>query len=540
MPLRAFTAKNFPGRDRELEIFRNILSEAKSGDAAGIFLSGRNGIGKTEFLKHLFNHFFNSQNDAVPFFYTVKTAFTSVENFSKDYLCSFILQSLAFLKKNPSMTEACLYSFEDLKRLAKESGMQWAVDAVEEYSEIKNSGDPWKAFLSAVTAPCRSFLSTGMPVVVMLDDFHKIRRLCEVNPADGDKNFWTLFESAIKFRHTPHILSGYQAELNKMFFEDTSLGEYLELVDLPGLDRKASIKFFSSLCEAYGLNLRAESCGFIDLLDGNPFYIKNLAQAARQAGKAVSEDDFWHIYFNEVTRGKTFKYWTSVLKTCIPQHELRKPSLRLIYHLSESGDANLHEKISIGAEELERVITRLVASGAVETGFSELRPSEDMVLIDVIKGLYFGEIEKAPVSKIKDAIMTDKRQRIVIDRSPSFDIKIPADKKAEILAVRTLEHAAQHFNVAPEAIGRLQVALTELFINIAEGDGSDEDYHMRFKLKDNLFTAEVSVPRHDFSLSDSDNDRIKAYVDDVKVERVMTGTKITLFKELNKDAAPAS
>lgn len=540
-----FTSKTFFGRDNELEMLKNIHVSAKSGNATGIFLSGRNGIGKTELLRQTFYHLFNNQNNAIPFFYTIKTAFTSIENFSKDYFCTFIVQSLAFLKKDLSTIDACIYSLEDVSQLAEESGVKWVGDIMDSFLQMKKDADPLNLFLFAISAPYRSYLTTGTPVIVIIDDFHKMRKFCEINIADNNMNFWMLFESSVRSPYTPHIFSGYQAELNKMFFEDTSFGEYLDLLNLTGLSQDDSAKLFTAFCEILKLNMTAEILDNIGLFNGNPFYIKNYIHAARQASRALSDENFWLIYLSEITKGKTFMYWTSILKTYITHLDLRKPSLKLLYNLymNSSGNvlSNLTEKLSIRQEELENIIGLLYASGAFEAGFSELEPADDNVLIDLIKGLYLREIENIPWDKIKDAIIGTKQHVIKIDNIPSFDITIPANTKAELVAVRTIESVGDNFNIPREIIGQLQIALSELFANVIGTDGTGFDnYHLSFKLKEHIFSAEISIPQKDFALSDSDNSRISAYLDDLKVEDIVNGTKVIFLKDIGKDLVSAS
>jgi len=539
------TSKIFFGRDNELEILKNIHVSAKSGNATGIFLSGRNGIGKTELLRQAFNHLFTNQNDAIPFFYTIKTAFTSIENFSKDYFCTFVVQSLAFLKRDFSTINACIYSLEDVAQLAAESGVKWVVDLVNNFLQMKKYADPLSLFLFAISAPYRSYHNTGTPVIVIIDDFHKMRKFCEINTLENNMNFWILFESSVKSPYTPHIFSGCQAELNKMFFEDTSFGEYLDLLNLTGLDQDDSLRLFTTLCEIFKLDVKDELTDHINLFNGNPFYMKNFIHAARQASRTLSEDNFWLIYLSEITKGKTFMYWTSILKTYITHLDLRKPSLMLLYNLYQdrSGNilSNLSEKLSITQQQLENIIGLLHASGTFEPGFSELKPADDNILIDFIKGLYLREIENQPWEKIKDIIIGEKPRVIEHDRSPSFDISFPATTKAELVAVRTLESVADNFDIPREMIGQLQIALSELFANVmgTAGNGFD-NYHMSFKMIENNFSAEILIPQKDFALSDSDRGRIMAYLDDLKVEASSNGTKIIFLKGVMKDLTPAS
>ena len=539
------TSKIFFGRDNELEILKNIHVSAKSGNATGIFLSGRNGIGKTELLRQAFNHLFTNQDNAIPFFYTIKTAFTSIENFSKDYFCNFVVQSLAFLKKDFSTINACIYSLEDVAQLAAESGVKWVVDLVNNFLQMKKDADPLSLFLFAISAPYRSYHNTGTPVIVIIDDFHKMRKFSEINSPDNNMNFWILFESSVKSPYTPHVFSGCQAELNKMFFEDTSFGEYLDLLNLTGLDQDDSLRLFTTLCEIFKLNVKDELMDHISLFNGNPFYMKNFIHAARQASRTLSEENFWLIYLSEITKGKTFMYWTSILKTYIPHLDLRKPSLMLLYSLYQdrSGNilSNLSEKLSITQQELENIIGLLHASGTFEPGFSELKPADDNILIDFIRGLYLREIENQPWEKIKDIIIGERPRFIKHERSPSFDITFPATSKAEFVAVRTIESVAESFEIPREIIGLLQIALSELFANVAETGGDGYDYYqMSLKLIENNFFIEILIPQKHFALSDGDKGRIMAYLDDLKVEASNSGTKIIFLKKIMKDLTTTS
>lgn len=545
-----FYIHNFIGRDRELEVLKHVLLEAKSGDATGILLSGRSGIGKTELLRQAFYHYFSTQNDVIPFSYTVKTTLTSLENFSKDYLCSFLVQSLAFLKKDISMIEACVYSFEDIMKRARESEVQWIVDIAAHYEKAKKDIDPLNLFLSTISAPYQSYLISGIPVIVMIDDFHKMRHFCEVNTIGDNKDFWMLFETPAKSRHTPHIFSGNQAELNKMFFEDTLLGEYLELFSLSGLINEDAAKYFTVLCKTYDLDVRIVLGDFIGLFGGSPYYIRNFVQAARQSSRILSEDNFWLIYLNEITKGKTFKYWTSLLKTCIPRFDMRKPSLKFLYHLSKNGRhaaiSDIPNEISIRQEDVELIVNLLHTSGIVETGFSESEISDDTILIDIIKGLYHREIRMEPLSGITDTIIVDKRKqaapvRPVSPPSPSFTLTIPATVKAEYVAVRTIEYIAENFSIASGIIRQLQIALADLFANVIDTSGkSAGNYFLKFHVEDNIFSAEITIPFITIVLTDADRNRIGTYLDDLKAEASAEGTKITFLKKIGQDIGSAS
>jgi hypothetical protein len=541
--MKDFTTKYFLGRENELEAMEGIAAEAAHGNAGSILLAGRRGTGKTELLKHLYIRLFNNQNDVVPFFYVVKTTFFSAADFLSDYLRNFILQSLAFINKDMSLLNSGIYSFEDLIYIAHKNDTQWVIDIIDKYMQYQTEDKKSKMFLHAISAPYRCYQKSGIPVVVLIDDFYKLKKFCELNSKDDCNNFWGLLESALSSKSTPHVIAGSQSELQKIFFDEMTLGYELELINIDGLDRQESMKLFNMFSKIYGVEADIELSRYIHMFNGNPFYIKSFIQAARQRGKAFSEEEFWQIYVNEVTSGKVFTYWASLLKTYIPKFELRKPALKILYHLcngnSEVDFSALSETIAISRDGLDNVIDLLQTAGAVESGFTTLGLAEDEIMADVIRGLYLRELSREPVENIKNYILANKRQYIEASDKPSFDISIPAARKAELVAVKSLEQAAQYYNIPTELIGRIQIALISIFNNIlSRYDASSAgQYRLKFLREENTVSIEITSSLANIEVTDSEKDQLRAYLDDIRIERIISGTRITLIKEISGNLA---
>lgn len=541
MPLKEITSKYFFGRKSELELLQNIALQAKAGDADSVILLGNRGIGKTELLKHFYNELFNSRDNAIPFFYTIKTAFSSVERFAGDYLYNYILQCLAFMKKDLSLIHSGIYSLEDLKSIADKSGVIWVSNVLEHYSQIKGEGDLLKLFSYVISVPSQSHRYTGMPVVVMIDDFHKIKKLSGLDFSGYSDEFWMLFENSIRSRYTPHILAGLQSELNMMFFEKSSLGEQLEIMNLKSLSGHDTAELFSALCEKYALSYEANIKDFFVLFGGNPFYINCYLQAARQGVTAFTEDVFWEIYIREITRGKIYIYWTSILKSYVRRFELRKSALHLLFNLSLNGTDDLSSfanRLSVKQEDIDNIIALLHTAGILETGFSALEFVDDRILTDLIKGLYHKEIDRESPDKIKEAICGGKRRHIQRTDKPTFEIVIPAVPKAELVVVKSLEQVGEYFDLPYNIIGQLQIALAELFNTVlVKREIADESYQLKFDLNDKVLSIEVLTSQTDLDLSIEHTRQLRQFVDDIRLEELVNGSRITLIKQL-KDNIP--
>ncbi len=541
MFLKEMADKNLIGRKNELEVLKGVIAEADSGEASSMFLSGNRGSGKTCLLQRLFHELFNNHDGPVPFFYTFGKAFTTIEDFSKDYFESFILQYLTFIRKEPSLVTSAIYSLEDLRDIAGESESDGIIDLIDSYTKVREGNDAIKLFFHVMSAPYQSYKNSSRPVAVMIDDFHKIRKFSELHANNNSRDFWVLIESLIHSGNIPHIISGNQADLNRMFFEESAFGEHMDVIHLPGLNRDDSNMFFNMLCEKYSLSIEGGLSDFHTVFNGNPLYIKNFIQAARQVGTSLNRHDAWEIYFREVTKGTLQTYWTSLLESYISEFELRRPTLNFLWFLLTNDNdialSNLTEDLAKKPDDLDRIIRLLNAAGVVETGFSILEIADDRVLSDVIKGLYLKEIKREPAEMIREEIIGSEFQNVIEDRSPSFDVTIPPDPKAELVAVKSLEQVARHHNISLGIIGQLQIALVELFANVLtrEGDAA-ENYHLSFRVTDNTFTMEVETPQtgHDYSSPEHDNafNMMKYYVDDIKVERGMNSTRIIMTKKI--------
>jgi hypothetical protein len=557
MSFRMLLEKDFIGRGQEIDALDKISSEAKEGVASGIFISGQYGSGKTELLNQLFNVMFWRQDQVAPFFYALNPAFTSAFDFSTDYLGRFIHQRLAFQKKNASLINEGL-SLEDLMHVAEESGAHWAVDIIKNHLRIKASGDTTRIFLSAIRAPHNSYLSTGMPVVVLIDDFQKTREFHGLN--DDNKNLWMLFEEQIKSRLTPHIITGCRSTLHKMLFQETSFGKDLELFSLSGLDKNSSMKLLTSLCGHYGITVGRDALlVFADLFRGNPFYIRNFIQTARYSGKNPSEKDLWSIYFKEITAGKIYTYWISRLKSHMPLPEERKAALALLYHLCKdynglvrqggqhahdlsTAPSSLMSVLSVSRGTLDNILNSFQTAGIVDINFSTFNLTEDGVLIDFIKRLYSREILNEPPDMVEDAFLKEKVTGSETEEIQCVEVSIPASPKAGLIAARTLEQIAKNHNISSEITGDLQIALIELLTCIIGQDNIlNENINIRFEPRENTFAVELKTPYWELTPAVLESASWKQlagnYADDIKFEKIKNGTKITLIKNLNKDFA---
>jgi len=139
-----------------------------------------------------------------------------------------------------------------------------------------------------------------------------------------------------------------------------------------------------------------------------------------------------------------------------------------------------------------------------------------------------------------------------------YEMVIPVGEDTELIAAHALEEIARRHKFPSRSINQLKTALVEACINAAEhGLAPDRKIHQRFLVSDDKIT--ISISNRGLRLTDkmaARDDRepqpmevespdtrrgwglnlIRGLMDDVRVEPVDDGTRITMTKFLREDA----
>jgi serine/threonine-protein kinase RsbW len=133
-----------------------------------------------------------------------------------------------------------------------------------------------------------------------------------------------------------------------------------------------------------------------------------------------------------------------------------------------------------------------------------------------------------------------------------FELVIPIDDEAELIAARTAEQIARAADFDQEAINQIKTALIEACINAAEhGDSPDRKIHQRFAIDENRLIITVSNKGKTFGRADGQSTPsvaahpakgargrglqiIRALMDEVEFERTDDGARLVMTKYLKR------
>ncbi|MFA5072632.1 MAG: ATP-binding protein [Nitrospirota bacterium] len=507
-----------------------------------IMLAGMRGIGKTEFLKQLFGLLFWKQDRVAPFYYSVHDALLSVEAFSRTYLVQFLCQRLAFEKKEQALFSYEGMSLRDVSLLAEDRGASWVKTIIREY---ERAADPISALRVALEAPHQSILKTGIPVAILLDEFHRLKELSL--GAAPDHRLVSLFDDPITRNKAPYIITGNTNEILEM-----PVAGLLEHVALKPLEYADALSLAQSLLE------RQQSKGAIPpllvrRLGGNPLYLTCLCTKAGVTAQNTDRD-FWNAYCEELIEGRLSGFWTSVFKNSFSNFSSRKIALSLCYKTYHSREPLSLEQIAESFEgttaELETIVHGLYGAGFIEGAFGVMRPVEDLVLRDVIEALFQKEILAQPAHDLQQEFL----DRLLPQKSDMtrFDLVLPMAKEAELVAAQCLDQIGKNLGFDQDTIGQLQIAVIESCINAIEhSGGAERKIYLSVIVEENRMEIGIESSGREFVVQQTGEpfgDRegmktpgrgwgiklMKRVADEVRFEKTARGMKTVLIKTFNK------
>ena len=545
MPFSALQEKDYFGRQEELAALAKRVTVVQGDTARSAVLSGHRGMGKTELFKQLFGRLFWRQNRVAPFYYTVNAALLSVEAFSRNYLTRFLCQRLAYQKKEQALLYLDGISLADASSLLEERGETWASEILSQYE--RSSGDPLDALRIALNAPYLSAMATGTSVVVLIDEFHRLKGLHRGGVPEPQ--FVALFEEPMSSGKTPHIITGNAPELQEM-----SIASGLERIPLlplgsESMSSKAQALLSIQECEGKVPHLLQRHLG------GNPYYLRCVIKAAC-AKRTPDEKDFWNAYMREIREGALSLSWSAVLKNFFPDLAARRIALAVayaIYHATEPLPLKrIAKSLALTDVQASDTVRALYLAGFIRGEFGVSRAVDDRVVRDIIECLYLREIlAKTRLEQEQYFLESLFPQQ---EQSVRFDITVPNARESELVVAQCLEQIGKNLQLNEDTIGQMQIAVIEACINAIEhGKGADDKIRIIVIADSDRLSVSIESGGPEFIVQEtgepfSDQEAAKAsnrgwgvklmkrFADEVTFERIPGGTRTVLMKKLGTPA----
>jgi serine/threonine-protein kinase RsbW len=394
----------FVGRTAQLE---RILQRAKGESGpGGIVLLAAPFTGSSELMRQAYDRLFSEQEEIIPFYFEIRPADRTAQNAALRFLCEFLLQTVAFRRRDPNIIAASPVMGE-IAELAAPADGYWIDRLVAAYRGEPNLNGERSFVRNCLSAPLRAAANSAR-TFVMIDGLHLASTLI------GGEEFLDDITDIFSRSSVPFVLGG----LRRFLFARMPL----ETISVEPLSFAEAGHLVEMLSKKTGVLINDQTRDLIAVqLGGHPGHITSLFTSAASRGEPLNS--FEHVeqsYTNEIFGGRICRNFNTVLERIAPDARTQINILQLISELMAAGDnktplAYWKKHLGLANGEFKRAIDALnhyeivsVGSGCVEMdetnlvlgdyviGRSRLEIDADTRALVVGEALSFN-VKRAPV-----------------------------------------------------------------------------------------------------------------------------------------------
>lgn len=415
----------FFGREEVLDLFNKRVAALKEGYRQNIALTGQSLSGKSSIILHFLSTI--RGEGFVPIYVeAIKEPFAA---FADKFIATMLYNALLCMGQNaPSELEELLD--------ASQAGLPKTRSAIKGIYSLIENGEIDEAYTGLLTLTSTLKEESGLPSIVILDEFDNLEHIGVKNPFLG-------FGKVIMVqKDTMYIVSSSRNEaIKKIISEKLSLlfGNF-EVIKISNFDELKASEYIDVKLPGYDIEPGIRSF-LIDLTDGNPFYLDKITSEARRVAleemtSYIGEDIAARAILKLVydSGGAIHQYLTNYILELLDS-KLKGSYMAALIAISHGRNkqADVARAIKMKQADTSKLLGRLMEQGIISKNGAFYR-IDDQLLAFWLKNVY------------------DRRRKILIDgafdRTRLFcdDIRSHiASFTAESLKPRT-ERVAELFN----------------------------------------------------------------------------------------------
>lgn len=302
--LPVLTNEIFTNREELLEHLKFRAMNTRFQRTTSFALLGHRRVGKTEVLKRLYNNLFWEQDEVVPIYITYDDLNRQADQFAEEYFFSFLLQYVAFKKKNPTLMASGVDAIQHATDLIDEAGNEGLRLVVQKYLGAKKLENVGFRLRTALQGPRAVADWNEEPILMIIDEFQHV---INIRDKDGSEpNVVGRYQHAVESRWCPHLVSGSAVTLlTKDILGRGSLYGRFRWVYIYPLEGFHAIELCHRLSKFYSVPINDDMAAEIARrTGGNPFYLDCIVQWAQERNiplttpEAVSD-----VIAQELTQG---------------------------------------------------------------------------------------------------------------------------------------------------------------------------------------------------------------------------------------------
>jgi serine/threonine-protein kinase RsbW len=352
----------FVGRAAELERLVNHARRSRQpsapGETPGLLILLAPLAGVSELLRQTFDTLFNRHEEVVPIYFALPQTETTTVSAAIEFLNTFLLQYLAFRREDPSLCQASL-TLGDLLQLAPAADIDWIQELIEAYNRQRFGDDDRQLVRLCLSAPRR--VPPGNPRPFVMFDAVQLSNYEGAPVSFAIEIVRALWSSGDRF-----VLAGLRREILDAIERAEGDSDSLGALRLERLEDEDARKLVTSAARRQAVSINdATRDLLVQQLEGSPFFITSLLQAARE--EHLPLDSYLaceQLYVDELMGGRLSRFFASVLEHIAPEPETRSAVIRLICEAVPEGNRKAsfdswRKRLKLDSVQVEQVLRRL-------------------------------------------------------------------------------------------------------------------------------------------------------------------------------------
>lgn len=396
--MSALPARDFFGRGREVEA---LLRHAEGN--GGLRILSPPWAGSSELLRQVFDRLFFDPKEIIPVYYSLRSADGTARNAAVRFLQEFLLQVIAYRRRNPavyfSAPEIC-----ELAKLAPASDANWLERVIEKCDIDSHLRDDRSLIRNCLSAPLRAS-AAGARVFVMLDDLHSVGQI------DGGRALLTEIVDIYSRTDVPFVVSARRR------FSFGTLRLPALMLDDP--ERAQAAEIVAAVSDSMNVAINDQTRDLIAAqTGGRAGFIHALISAAKASDRPLAS--FQHVeqlYTDEILKGTLGSYYRDTLSAAAPEPTVRRELIQLLFDgvTLPSTRTNLdvwQDRLGLIADRFDRLLETIDLAEFVSLDGSMLRVSnENNVFADAIRSRYRIECAGEPRAVVAGEILAGALKR---------------------------------------------------------------------------------------------------------------------------------
>lgn len=316
-------ADDFVGREAELDRIYEHISTDTGDSALSLLAAPRAGV--SELMRQVFDQSFRTGSGPIPFYFEINGSDRSVRELASRFLREFLLQTVAFRRRDSGIIAASPDICE-ITELAAPADGYW-IDRLAETCEMRLSDD--RSFVrNCLSAPIRA-AHHGAHSIVMVDGLHRLARMTG-GPALIDELRDIYSGTAVRSVFAGHRRFVY---------------ERLQFTSVPvePLAFEASCDLIEKLSHRSGVAIKDHTRDLIAIeLGGLPEQIYRLfASAAESDADLDTFEGVQHVYTDEIFGGRISLSYDHILEEILSDGDASARVVRVLHEASEQADSRV-------------------------------------------------------------------------------------------------------------------------------------------------------------------------------------------------------